>query len=223
MTTASGTCSTPGARKGEEGLYQRIGHATSDDLHNWVRVGDGLCLDILGPNAGHYEADHLRGFWHDRAMRDPWVMRDPEGDGWLMFFTARAAGVTEPNAGGAIGFATSPDLDRWELQPPVFVGGYGQLEVPQVFAAGGRWYCLFCTSADHFSKEQADLIPGGPVTGTHYLIGDGPRGPWRIAPGPSSTARSPAAATRRASSRPKAGSSSWASPTTPLTAASAAS
>jgi beta-fructofuranosidase len=173
-----------GSRKGEEGLYQRIGHATSDDLHNWQRVGDGLCLDILGPNAGHYEADHLRGFWHDRAMRDPWVMRAPDGDGWLMFFTARAAGVTEPNAGGAIGFATSPDLDRWELQPPVFVGGYGQLEVPQVFSAGGRWYCLFCTSADHFSKEQADLIPGGPVTGTHYLIGDGPRGPWRIAPGP---------------------------------------
>ena len=173
-----------GTRKAEEGLYQRIGHATSDDLHTWKRVGDGLCLDLTGPYAAHYEADHLRGFWHDRAMRDPWVMRDPDGDGWLMFFTARAAGVTEPNAGGAIGFATSPDLQTWELQPPVFVGGYGQLEVPQVLEAGGRWYCLFCTSADHFSQAEATAIPGGPVTGTHYLVGEGPRGPWRIAPGP---------------------------------------
>ena len=172
-----------GSRKAEEGLYQRIGHATSDNLHDWVRVGDGLCLDLTGPNAAHYEADHLRGFWHDRAMRDPWVMRDPGGDGWLMFFTARGAGVTEPNAGGAIGFATSPDLYRWDLQPPVFVGGYGQLEVPQVFRAGDRWYCLFCTAASHFSQAEASAIPGGPVTGTHYLIGDSPRGPWAIAPG----------------------------------------
>lgn len=172
-----------GARKSEEGLYQRIGHATSRDLHTWARVGDGLCLDLTGPNAAFYEADHMRGLWHDRAMRDPWVMRDPQGDGWLMFFTARAAGVAEPNAGGAIGFATSRDLYDWTLQPPVFIGGYGQLEVPQVFAHKGRWYCLFCTAAEHFSKEQAEATPGGPVTGSHYLIGDTPRGPWRIAPG----------------------------------------
>ena len=26
----------------EKSLYQRIGHATSTDLHNWTRVGDGL-------------------------------------------------------------------------------------------------------------------------------------------------------------------------------------
>lgn len=173
-----------GSRREEEGLYQRVGHATADDLHSWKRVGDGLCLDLAGPNAAHYEIDHEVGFWHDRAMRDPWVMRDPEGDGWLMFFTARAAGVTEPNAGGAIGFATSPDLFDWTLQPPAFVGGYGQLEVPQVFEYRGHWFCLFCTAAEHFSMVQASTTQGGPVSGSHYLIGEGPRGPWRIAPGP---------------------------------------
>ncbi|KPP91434.1 MAG: beta-fructofuranosidase SacA [Rhodobacteraceae bacterium HLUCCA08] len=173
-----------GTSRADEGLYQRIGHATSEDLHHWQRLGDGLCLDLTGPTADAYEADHAKGFWHDRAMRDPWVMRDPQGEGWLMYFTARAPGVAEPNAGGAIGLATSDDLVTWVLQPPVFVGGYGQLEVPQVFDVDGRWYCLFCTSAEHFSKAQADAIPGGPVTGTHYLIGEGPRGPWRIAPGP---------------------------------------
>ncbi len=74
-----------GASHAEDGLYQRIGHATSTDMHGWKRVGDGLCLDLDGPNAAHYEADTCVGHWHDRAMRDPWVMRDPEGDGWLMY------------------------------------------------------------------------------------------------------------------------------------------
>ncbi len=170
----TGTCHA------EDGLIQRIGHAVSDDLHNWRRVGDGLCLDLSGDD---YE-EFRPGFWHDRAMRDPWVMRDPEGPGWLMFFTARSSGIPEPNAGGAVGFATSPDLMTWTLQPPVFTGGFGQLEVPQVFEHQGRWYCLFCTAAQHFSAAEAQAIPGGPVSGTHYLVGEGPRGPFSIAPGP---------------------------------------
>lgn len=173
-----------GTNHAEDGLIQRIGHATSDDLHRWERVGDGLCLDLAGPASAAYEVNHAHGFWHDRAMRDPWVMRDPDGEGWLMYFTARAPGIPEPNGGGAIGFATSPDLQEWALQEPVFTGGFGQLEVPQVFNVDGRWYCLFCTAAEHFSKDEAEAIPGGPVTGTHYLTADDPRGPWRIAPGP---------------------------------------
>ncbi|MGY6549173.1 MAG: levansucrase [Roseinatronobacter sp.] len=173
-----------GTSKADQGLYQRIGHATSDDLHTWQRLGDGLCLDLTGPNAAAYEADLAKGLWPHRAMRDPWVMRNPDGHGWLMFFTARASGITEPNAGGAIGLATSDDLMTWTLQSPVFVGGYGQLEVPQVFEVAGRWYCLFCTAAEHFCAEQAATIPGGPVTGNHYLMADSPLGPWTIAPGP---------------------------------------
>jgi beta-fructofuranosidase len=169
-----------GTNKAESSLYQRIGHATSADLHSWTRVGDGLALDLKGPNAEAYEAEHAVGFWHDRAMRDPWVMRDPNG-GWLMYFTARVPGVAEANDGGAIGFATSDDLIHWTLQPPVFHGRFGQLEVPQVFDVDGTWYCLFCTSSVHFSAHQAAQTQ--PVTGTHYLIGETPRGPWRVAPG----------------------------------------
>ena len=172
-----------GTSAAENAMYQRIGHATSDDMHNWTRVGDGLCLDITGENAKYYEADHMVGFWHDRAMRDPWVMRDPEGEGWLMYFTARAPNIAEANAGGAIGFATSQDLVNWRLEPPVFVGGFGQLEVPQVFERNGTWYCLFCNDAIHWSNEYLDSYSDKPVTGTHYLIGSSPRGPWHIAPG----------------------------------------
>lgn len=169
-----------GTRKNDPQLAQKIGHATSTDLHNWERVGDGLILDLVGPNAHYYETDVSNGEWHDRAMRDPWVKRDPDSDGWLMYFTARASGVAEANDAGCIGFATSEDGYAWALQPPVFTGGFGQLEVPQVFQKNGTWYCLFCTAAHHFSKEQTTLRPF--VTGNHYLIGESPRGPWQIAP-----------------------------------------
>jgi beta-fructofuranosidase len=101
-----------------------------------------------------------------------------------MYFTARVPGEAEANNGGCVGFATSPDLVNWTLLPPVHAGGFGQIEVPQVFGHQGQWYCLFCTAGEHFSAELARTFPGGPVTGSHYLIGDGPRGPWRLAPGP---------------------------------------
>lgn len=173
-----------GASHAEQGLYQRIGHCTSKDLNSWTRVnGTGFCLDLEGPNACAYEVEHAVGHWHDRAMRDPYVIKDPDGEGYLMFFTARAPDIAEPNAGGAIGFATSPDLYNWTLEKPVFVGGFGQLEVPEVFEINGRWYCLFCTASNHWSKAYRAQNPEQPTTGSHYLMADHPRGPWAIAPG----------------------------------------
>ncbi|OJX47843.1 glycoside hydrolase family 68 protein [Devosia sp. 66-22] len=162
------------------GLHQRIGHATSDDLHSWRRVGNGLALDLSGAD---YE-EYTPGGWRDRSMRDPWVMRDPAGDGWVMYFTARVPGHVELNAGAAIGYATSPDLLTWTLQPPVYAGGtFSQMEVPQVFEHGGRWYCLFTTWAVDWSEAYRRGSPQSPVSGTHYLIAADPKGPWRIAPG----------------------------------------
>jgi len=161
-----------------EGMHQRIGHATSNDMHSWQRVGDGLCLDRTGPMAKFYE-EYTPGHWHDRAMRDPWVMKNPEGEGWLMYFTARVPGRKEPNAGGAVGFATSPDLIHWDLQKPIYDGGaFGQLEVPQVFKHGNKWYMTFCTAAEHWSEAYRKFNPQTPVTGSHYLIADSHLGPW---------------------------------------------
>lgn len=170
----TGTC------KAEDGLKQRIGHATSDDLHNWRRAGNNPVLDI---DTTIYE-EFEKSRWHDRAFRDPHVIRDPAGDGWLMFFTARANGFAEANAAGAIGLATSPDLENWELQPPVYAGGhFGQLEVPQVLEIGGKWYCLFCTTPPYWSKDYAANYGRDPDGGTHYLVADDPRGPWTPAKG----------------------------------------
>ena len=163
-----------------DGMHQRIGHATSGDMHSWNRVGDGLALDRTGPNAKFYE-EYTPGHWHDRAMRDPWVMKNPDGGGWIMYFTARAPGRKEPNAGGAIGFATSPDLYDWTLQKPIHDGGeFGQMEVPQVFKFGKKWYMIFCTSAEHWSEPYRAYDRGKPVSGTHYMMADSHLGPWRM-------------------------------------------
>jgi beta-fructofuranosidase len=179
-----------GTQHARQGLHQRIGHATSKDMHAWVRVGDGLCLDLDGPIAGQYE-EHTSDHWHDRAMRDPWVMKDPEGKGWIMYFTARVPGRKEPNAGGAIGFATSPDLKTWTLQKPVYDGGdFGQLEVPQVFRHGKYWYMTFCTAAEHWSEAYRSFNPQTPVTGNHYLMAESHLGPW-TAPKPFLDGRNP--------------------------------
>ncbi|WP_299879547.1 glycoside hydrolase family 68 protein [uncultured Cocleimonas sp.] len=169
-----------GSSEEENGLIQRIGHATSSDLHHWVRVDNGFCLDL---DARWYDSEYRPDYWHDRAMRDPWVMRDPEGSGWMMFFTARVPGIEEANNAGAIGLARSNDLYKWTLSPPVFQGGFGQLEVPQVIQISGKWYCLFCNSGDHWSKAYEANMPGGKVSGTHYLMADNINGPWTIAPG----------------------------------------
>ena len=170
-----------GTTRAEDGMIQRIGHAVGDDLENWERVGTGLCLDLKGPNSELYEVDY-KGRWHDRAMRDPWVMKDPEGNGWLMFFTARVPDRSDVNDAGCIGFATSPDLMEWTLQAPAFVGGWGQLEVPQVFEVDGTWYCLFCMSPDH--QAQWNIDKNGPIGwGNHYLMADSAHGPWRLPDG----------------------------------------
>jgi beta-fructofuranosidase len=164
-----------------DGMHQRIGRATSTDMHSWKRAGTGLCLDRTGPNAKYYE-EYTPGHWHDRAMRDPWVMRNPDGAGWIMYFTARVPGRTEPNNGGAIGLATSPDLVTWTLQKPVYDGGdFGQLEVPQVFKHGPHWYMMFCTSDFQWSSGYRTRNPQTPVTGSSYLMAPSHLGPWTTA------------------------------------------
>lgn len=169
-----------GTSHADKGMKQRIGHATGTDLHNWQRVGSGLMLDI---DTALYE-EYTPGFWHDRAFRDPWIIPDPDGAGWLMFFTARVPDCAEANSAGAIGLATSNDLYTWHLQPPVYAGGdFGQLEVPQVQKIGDKWYCLFATTENFWSRRYADAYGTPGAGGTHYLVADYPKGPWRVAEG----------------------------------------
>ena len=161
-----------GTSRADEGLIQRIGSATSADLYHWQRqpgpvlVADPECYETLSPD-----------MWHDEAWRDPWLFADPSDGQMHVFLTARA-NVGERFDRGVIGHARSHDLVGWEVLPPIAAPpGFGQLEVPQLIHLGDRWYLLFCSDLDTQSPERrAD----GPGTGTYYLVGDAPYGPFSM-------------------------------------------
>lgn len=169
-----------GTSRAEAGKVQRIGRATSPDLVTWTR--QGLALERAGAGSDLYEG-HVPGRWKDCSLRDPWVIPDPDGPGWLMYFTARSPLPDDTLAAGAIGLARSDDLIHWEFLPPAYVGSFGEIEVPHVVRRGEKWFCLFCTTARYWSDAYRASHPGPEESGIHYLVADSARGPWHMAPG----------------------------------------
>lgn len=136
---------------------QSIGVATSEDLYGWTKSGAN---PILTADPRWYET--LPPDWHDEAFRDPWVFRDPTGEGWHMLITARAK-TGDPFSRGVVGHATSTDLDRWVLQPPLTSpvdDGFGQLEVTQTESVDGQPVLIFSCLAEHASAARREHTGG---------------------------------------------------------------
>ena len=151
-------------------LVQRIGLAESDDLLTWVKH-DG---PVLEADERWYEKLPI-ALWFDEAWRDPWVY--PQDGEFRMMVTARTT-IGEPASRGVIGYARSADLRTWQALPPVSEPmGFGQMEVPQLVERHGRWYVVFCS--DLPTQSPARQLEG-PGTGTYYLVGDSPDGPFTM-------------------------------------------
>jgi beta-fructofuranosidase len=153
-----------GVSRGEDGLVQRIGLATSDDLIVWRRHGS---RPLVEADPRWYETLDLTA-WYEQAWRDPWVFADPGGDGWHMLVTARSR--TGPaSERGVIGHARSSDLVTWSVGPPVSEpAGFGHLEVPQVAVVDGQPLLLFCTNAPGVNRDRENrnwIVPGATTTG----------------------------------------------------------
>lgn len=146
---------------------QKIGMVESDDLHNWRRVSDQPLLEA-DPRWYLTIGDPL----DERASetwRNPFVFRDPAGDGWHMYICARVPGAPRLDD-GVIAHATSPDLVHWELGSPLGPpAGFGQIEVAQVRVVDGRPVLAF-------TCHPAGAGPGHdrPVRGVLHLVD--PRG-----------------------------------------------
>lgn len=155
---------------------QRIGLALSDDLETWQRHPANPLVEA---DARWYEKAPERG----EACRDPWVTRDPAGDGWLMYFTASAQ-EGDADGRGVIGLARSRDLIHWKQQAPVAgPAGFAELEVPQLLHLGNQWQLLFC-SARPSARRLAELGDAARWGGTHSFIGPSATGPFTLAPMP---------------------------------------
>lgn len=147
---------------------QSIGVATSTDLYVWTKSTSN---PLLTADPRWYET--LSPEWHDEAFRDPWVIKDPAGDGWHMLITARAK-IGDPFSRGVVGHATSADLDRWVLQPPLtspVVDGFGQLEVMQTESVDGRPVMVFSCLAEHASASRRTSSGGVWAAPASGLVG----------------------------------------------------
>jgi beta-fructofuranosidase len=153
---------------------QRIGVVESDDLHTWRRVLDRAAVEVdprwyrtLDEDAGASE-----------TWRDPFVFRDPGGDGWRMLITARAKDAA-PNDDGVLAEARSADLRSWEVGPPVSApgAGFGQLEVAQVRDVDGTPVLVFTC---HPQEQTPERIARSGRYCTWSVTGPSTTGPWDV-------------------------------------------
>lgn len=164
-----------GSRRAENGLVQRIGLATSDNLLHWEKHPANPLIEV---DPRWYELLDT-DVWHDQAWRDPFVFRHAESDGFHAFITARSR-TGAPDGRGVIGHARSENLIDWKVLPPLTEPGeYGHLEVPQMVEIEGQHYLLFCTVAGTHSAARLARTGLDGVTGTHYMVSDAPLGPYR--------------------------------------------
>jgi beta-fructofuranosidase len=144
-----------------DGAYiQRIGVAISEDLDAWRKQPAGA---VPAPDPRWYE-QYGDSTWPGDAWRDPWVFRDPDGDGWHMLVTARANhGPVDDR--GVIGHARSADLERWEVMPPLSApgAGFGHLEASQVEVVDGRPVLVFSCKNIELGGERARSGASGGV------------------------------------------------------------
>jgi beta-fructofuranosidase len=166
-----------GVSSSEEALVQRFGMATSPDLMTWTKSAANPTSEA---DPRWYEQLDTT-IWHDLAWRDPWLMADPDGDGYHALVCARVPDGAPADARGVIGHAWSPDLRRWEARPPLSEPGeFGQLEVPQVEIVTGTPVLIFSTARVHIGAARQARRPDEP-SGTFVAIGESLLGPWDIA------------------------------------------
>jgi beta-fructofuranosidase len=158
--------------------------ATSTDLHTWTARSSA---PLVAPDGRWYKtlADYpdvqTTGPAVDtvsETWRDPFAVRDPEGNGWHLLVTARAVGAAR-NDDGVVGHLHSPDLETWTVLPPLSSPGtgFGQLEVLQTRQVDGRWVLVFTCHPQEMTPER--VARSGEFC-TWSVPCEGPLGPFDI-------------------------------------------
>ena len=153
----------------------RVGLAVSDDLTRWRKWGAGPVnerdprfYERLGPERGAF------GQW-----RDPFLF--VAGDRIYQYVSARSKARDRSRRGG-VGLAVSEDMSRWEVRPPLQVTPFAtEIEVPQVYAIGRRYYLVCCTQRSLLESWFARQHPDHPFRDSDYaMVGEHPVGPFSL-------------------------------------------
>lgn len=168
-----------GINRGEQGLIQRIGLATSEDLTHWEKHPANPVLEADGR---WYELLNLDR-WRDQSWRDPWLYEGPDGK-FNALITARSP-EGDSSGAGVVAHAVSDDLVEWSVQPPVTSPGeFAQVECPQLVTVDGRKLIIFsCLAQDHSPRRRKRLGVDG-VTGTFTFSADDAAGPFEASAEP---------------------------------------
>ena len=150
---------------------ETIGVAVSPDLFTWSKLPG----PIVTADARWYETLGTSS-WPEEAWRDPWVYRDPSGQGWHMLVTGRA-NHGDDEGRGVVAHATSPDLVSWQVQPPLSTpqSGFGHIEVPQLVEIDGHHLLVFSCNAPRLANARK-----GQIGGIWTAPAAGPVGPFDI-------------------------------------------
>jgi beta-fructofuranosidase len=129
----------------DQGRVQRTALATSDDLNRWTKHA-GNPVGEADPR--WYEADpSISG---GVSWRDPKPIR--VGDTYFATVAAREKDGPLMRR-GCVGLLASPDLESWEVRPPLFAPRrFWDLECPQVFEIGGRYYLTAAIMEDRCQR-----------------------------------------------------------------------
>jgi beta-fructofuranosidase len=165
-----------GRSHAEQGAVQRIGLARSEDLYHWEKYAGN---PVIEADAGYYEKFGKSDYYWE-SWRDPYVVYDGGERRYYAFITARES-QGELDERGCIALARSTDLISWEVLPPVCgPRKFCEMEVPQPFEYGGRWYLLFSTNPYWYAERYRRQIDFEPWEGDHYLVADSLLGEYQI-------------------------------------------
>ncbi|MGJ5832904.1 mucin-1 [Streptomyces ossamyceticus] len=156
---------------------QSVGLAYSDrtDGAGWHRHGTGPVVEA--DPRWYRTADRM-------GWRDPFVVRDDEGDGWAMVICASDASLPV-EVSGCVALATSDDLEHWTVHPPLISpGDIDELECPVLERLDdGSWLLLGSIGATRGFDSWTAPTLRGPWTRRGPL---GPTGAYapRVIPDP---------------------------------------
>jgi len=156
---------------------QVVGLMTSDDLDRWE---PHPASPVMVPTGPHYMTEPGPPAFPTVDWRDPCVRWDEAGQCFEALLCARLPRWDHADTGACVARVRSRDLVHWDALPPLAVGGkrFFNMEVPDLFCLGGRYYLLFSTIS--VGGLRIDTPNREAVKGTFYMTAEAPDGPYRL-------------------------------------------
>ena len=133
----------------------RVGLAVSDDLYTWTKYAaqSGQRARPAPLRTARSLSTRPTANGAIRSCSSPMTA--------CISTCAPAASPRTRHRRGTVGLASSRDMRTWRVEPPLHVDPIAtELEVPQVYRIGGRYYLLFCTSTDRLLPAFKRRFPG---------------------------------------------------------------